>query len=953
MLPVLVRYCNVLNWDQDESQVSTDQIITTSIPSDHTKFIISDCDPELLILVEFEKEIELKNMTIYSLPVTCIENKNEENDGDDINASQPKTIHIYKTKSLNVDFNDIATMKPSQTVTCSPKKLGKGHRINLQKRPVDAVNFKKVQYLIIYIQNNQNDSEHTYVNGITFNTLIPNMHKHRNSYPKFTYSKPITFDTTDTENTIQLNNYFDSTDENDMKQTYNSTDVVATTLKYNCSQNSCDIINCNHFCNLMDALQQYDGLSHNSLIRNDNHILDKIYKNGNIDLVNDFEHILSIHAAQFDAMYDLAIYYNNNQDCSLSNCRVIRRHYSDKAVSVFDSSLDVVKQQLLDKVHCYFYHAFDVGYKVKNAEMIKMLSDKVMEMQESKDTDNIDHVLSRFRALVSTPPSIQCIDRSHKFITKGRNNYYNYSFRFFYWEYFKYITNKYDRTVNLISTFEHANKGYAVKDLYIAAKYRSLKEELLMNPICRVDKASFDVQWTKAGVHLQSQYASTFICGWKERGDSMKKKLENAYKIRVDDPIQIQHLTAILFYCNFDKLQRHFSETYRMRKYENLDDLKRRHSNFAYFGRYLREILFFGQDSYSPYYGILKKKSFTMFFHGVSGQFNFGKVTGCINGPLSTTTDWSVAVSFTAKKGVILKIRLSLQQQGLYNIAPYFDCFWISDYPCEQEKFLIGGGIRLVFENIYNINGVMVQNYQLYISALNYLNTTFGMGSLPPSIGTMDDDLSGKIVIQCSFRLMAHRLHQFYPTNIRYPKFGSIPNYIEILLNDICFNVENIQPHVSSKLMKYFFCYDNGWIKLDILKTVFPSLKFITLSQVLLNTDIFESTLSFLARHPKSIDFITIKSLDETQLTKSNAIKQYSSRFQMLNWNMFTTEYDHDGGTSALYQLGPALSNVFNNQNFTQRGFPKRGDFILLHSSNAEELPWMINGQVISHNPPK
>eukprot|EP01084_Bolivina_argentea_P215867 366581_1 len=310
MLPVLVRYCNVLNWDQDESQVSTDQIITTSIPSDHTKFIISDCDPELLILVEFEKEIELKNMTIYSLPVTCIENKNEENDGDDINASQPKTIHIYKTKSLNVDFNDIATMKPSQTVTCSPKKLGKGHRINLQKRPVDAVNFKKVQYLIIYIQNNQNDSEHTYVNGITFNTLIPNMHKHRNSYPKFTYSKPITFDTTDTENTIQLNNYFDSTDENDTPANIHSSYLLQMKEEKH-NHDECDLQICAHWKRIANILKCYHytiteqkNENKNNININDIHVIYNEYNNVNIAILNDFHHLVSVHIHQFEYIYN-------------------------------------------------------------------------------------------------------------------------------------------------------------------------------------------------------------------------------------------------------------------------------------------------------------------------------------------------------------------------------------------------------------------------------------------------------------------------------------------------------------------------------------------------------------------------------------------------------------------------------------------------------------------------
>eukprot|EP01083_Nonionella_stella_P271735 921033_1 len=147
----------ILNMDKDVSTISARDLINL----DHVKkesFIVSSADHELLILISFNNVINLKSVKLHSF--------NHNIDDDDVSC--PKQVHVYKIQTLNVNFEDLSSMQPDKTVTCNAKKLCQnGQVIHLQKSSKNAVKFKQIKYLAIYIDSNQNDTETTVLNAIS------------------------------------------------------------------------------------------------------------------------------------------------------------------------------------------------------------------------------------------------------------------------------------------------------------------------------------------------------------------------------------------------------------------------------------------------------------------------------------------------------------------------------------------------------------------------------------------------------------------------------------------------------------------------------------------------------------------------------------------------------------------------------------------------------------------
>eukprot|EP01084_Bolivina_argentea_P318182 551757_1 len=84
-----------LNVDKTESTISITDLISDKATNKQS-FIVSLVDPELLILIQFTKAIDLKTVTIYSFTVN-----------NDDYKSAPKNLCIYKINNLHLNFDDI------------------------------------------------------------------------------------------------------------------------------------------------------------------------------------------------------------------------------------------------------------------------------------------------------------------------------------------------------------------------------------------------------------------------------------------------------------------------------------------------------------------------------------------------------------------------------------------------------------------------------------------------------------------------------------------------------------------------------------------------------------------------------------------------------------------------------------------------------------------------------
>ena len=154
-----IRSVQVLNVDDEYSTLSPNGLLLSGSKPETNSFIVSDADEELLILIEFTHSVDLHSMKIYALPL------DEDTEMEDV--SPPKQIHLFKLSNLNHDFDDIKGLKPNKSIKCSSKKLLKGQMVNLRKKTSNPLAFQRIKYLAVFIESNQDDTEKTYIHGLS------------------------------------------------------------------------------------------------------------------------------------------------------------------------------------------------------------------------------------------------------------------------------------------------------------------------------------------------------------------------------------------------------------------------------------------------------------------------------------------------------------------------------------------------------------------------------------------------------------------------------------------------------------------------------------------------------------------------------------------------------------------------------------------------------------------
>ena len=154
-----IQSVQVLNIDESESTISAEEVPLFDSIKDSESFIISDADEELIILIEFNQFIDLQIIKMYALPLS--------DDSEIEDASAPHQVHVYRLNTLHHDFDDIKGLKPDKSIKCSTKKLVNGQTVNLQKKISNPLAFRKMKFLAVFIESNQNHTELTYLHGIS------------------------------------------------------------------------------------------------------------------------------------------------------------------------------------------------------------------------------------------------------------------------------------------------------------------------------------------------------------------------------------------------------------------------------------------------------------------------------------------------------------------------------------------------------------------------------------------------------------------------------------------------------------------------------------------------------------------------------------------------------------------------------------------------------------------
>eukprot|EP01084_Bolivina_argentea_P209231 356447_1 len=188
---------------------------------------------------------------------------------------------------------------------------------------------------------------------------------------------------------------------------------------------------------------------------------------------------------------------------------------------------NIIKQQILDKIHCHYFHSFDTGYKLSNIDKIRIreMIDDSKENDDKNSTIYDKSIQQIYRYITDKKLSYQNVsglDRinnniSAKFCTKLSVEYsiirYSFGIRYFYWTYYKnnLEINDASRYMNQAKPTP-ANEGYTVSDFYVEIKFKDLKDELINNPLCSISVCQWNNLVTKAKDHLNTNHFKEKIC---------------------------------------------------------------------------------------------------------------------------------------------------------------------------------------------------------------------------------------------------------------------------------------------------------------------------------------------------------------------------------------------------------------------------------------------------------
>eukprot|EP01083_Nonionella_stella_P010647 30279_1 len=451
--------------------------------------------------------------------------------------------------------------------------------------------------------------------------------------------------------------------------------------------------NCEFLQQLQAQMQQYN---------NDDDAI-----NYNIESVlNNFEHLMQMHnnVDHHDLSGDFEyIYYALGGFCDITTCERFKRHqmYRDrdsssnvqrlKDIYNVDDDTEVTRKQIMDKIHCFYRHCYDIGNRLTPDKLVQVMLSKTAFQKHQKLCGKSACYPERHKKFtlfgeVCDDMKLPTATRTQEMFSLG------YKFRYY-----------------------DSGDGYSVH-----RKYESLKEELISNDIMRLTTEQFNNELRKSKLHLHSFFCKHWMktyhakccqskmedmrslldaynkdkeAFWKEK--DYTPRTDQILEVLRDDPgmkkLQLHHILALMVYCNFTDLQFEFSLTYRKKTLNEPDEsVVNRHSIFYHFGKYLKEaVQWFGavvdEENEGP----------SLFYHGINDTFIFPQVVDVdVQCPLSTTTKFSVATHFATESGIVVTLKPRSKK------AKYMPVFWLSDYGNESEHLFVQSGAHFNIENI-------------------------------------------------------------------------------------------------------------------------------------------------------------------------------------------------------------------------------------------------------------
>eukprot|EP01084_Bolivina_argentea_P253478 425781_1 len=442
--------------------------------------------------------------------------------------------------------------------------------------------------------------------------------------------------------------------------------ACAQSNQYDFRGNSCnDVTICNDVKQLTKIILQYNAF----INKNKNNEL-----NGSRMRVSKilawFLHSLQKH----DENEEFDFIVKQLGSCDLVNCTIFRRNRDkNKQKQNYENTQDLLYFQTMDKIHCYYQHSYDIGHRSK-----KESNRIITEIHNDDTSDNFNYLINNYKPM-----------KTHK---KTMTERYNNKFNQFLCDN-QQNNNLYSSGREMIYKYPGEHESNYDQSHRVEQRWKHLKQELIQNEICSINKAQFKNEYNKATVHLDSRYRRTLF-----------------------REMNVEHILSMMIYCNFDELQNLFSKTYR----QNI----KQHDQFYHMGKFIKMCIHsFGIKANANKTG----NKYLLFYHGMQEKLLFRELLGVdgkgvvIHCPLSTSSSFAVATNFTNNEnGLIIVFG------GISSSARYFSCKWLSDFANESEM-------------------LFVQNHDpLQINDIVDPHTLFHFNSILKVINTIDNIISTK-----------------------------------------------------------------------------------------------------------------------------------------------------------------------------------------------------------------
>lgn len=272
----------------------------------------------------------------------------------------------------------------------------------------------------------------------------------------------------------------------------------------------------------------------------------------------------------------------------------------------------------------------------------------------------------------------ECIDSIQNFMkmTQINSSSFSIGYRFYYWPYYQYLDDLPEKDQKYTMIDHH---GYKVRDLYITQKYSSFKEEI-------ANYQHIDMQ-TYENIILPKvkRYADTQICKGI-RGVTKDNGLHyDIYVYKNEAKLSHSNLLSVILYTDYTDLSCDFTSTFRkVSRFETLDSVKMRNSNYWWWSKLLRETVeIFGQCK-QDFSGFASTDGLVgPFFTGMGVVMSIPEFNLRLCSPTSTSKQIQVAIKFSGDKGMLLQLN---NDYGAYKLRA-FNCSWLSRYKEEDERY--------------------------------------------------------------------------------------------------------------------------------------------------------------------------------------------------------------------------------------------------------------------------